>query len=142
MTHDKYDRTAEKAFFVPRGRYVQLAHSEGSLASPRAPSLLFIFSILSLPSSSFLTPRYRHDTIDSTIICSLRANYSTKSNLKDLFVGFVTMKIVSIILFVAVVLPADGFQFMSKWKLPTHDPNREKIEEKFGDKSELNLDLL
>jgi len=37
-------------------------------------------------------------------------------------------------LFVAVALPCHGFQFMSKWKMPTHDPNREKIQEKFGDK--------
>jgi len=43
------------------------------------------------------------------------------------------MKITSILLFV-LAAPCEGFQFMSKWKMPTHDPNQEKIEEKFGDK--------
>jgi hypothetical protein len=30
----------------------------------------------------------------------------------------------------------DGFQWMSKFKMPTYDPNAELIEEKFGDRSE------
>jgi hypothetical protein len=45
------------------------------------------------------------------------------------------MKISSILL-VALAVPTQGFQFMSKWKMPTNDPNEEKIKEKFGDKSE------
>ena len=39
---------------------------------------------------------------------------------------------------VALANPSNAFQFMSKWKVPTHDPNREKIQEKFGDKSKLS----
>lgn len=44
------------------------------------------------------------------------------------------MKITSILL-IALAVPGEGFQFMSKWKMPTHDPNQEKIQEKFGNKS-------
>ena len=35
----------------------------------------------------------------------------------------------------------DGFQFMSKWKMPTHDPNQDIIEEKFGNKSKCNVTM-
>ena len=28
-----------------------------------------------------------------------------------------------------------SFQFMKNWKMPTHDPHQEAIEERFGDKS-------
>lgn len=31
-------------------------------------------------------------------------------------------------------IPVEGFQWMSKFKMPTHDPNAELIEEKFGDR--------
>lgn len=30
----------------------------------------------------------------------------------------------------------EGFQFMSKFKMPTYNPNAELVEEKFGDRSE------
>lgn len=30
----------------------------------------------------------------------------------------------------------EGFQWMSKFKMPTYDPNAELIEEKFGNRSE------
>ncbi len=30
----------------------------------------------------------------------------------------------------------EGFQWMSKFKMPTYDPNAELIEQKFGDRSE------
>jgi hypothetical protein len=29
-----------------------------------------------------------------------------------------------------------GFQFMKNWKMPTHDPHQEAVQERFGDKSE------
>ena len=44
------------------------------------------------------------------------------------------MKITACLL-VVLAVPCHTFQFMSKWKMPTHDPNRELIEEKFGNKS-------
>ena len=44
------------------------------------------------------------------------------------------MKVYSVLL-VALAVPVQGFQFMSKFKMPTHDPNAERIQEKFGDKS-------
>ncbi len=47
------------------------------------------------------------------------------------------------LLFVAVVAlsstpetAVEGFQWMSKFKMPTYDPNAELIAEKFGDRSE------
>ena len=46
----------------------------------------------------------------------------------------ITMK--SLGLLILCLAPAEPFQFMSKWKLPTHDPNAEKVRDKFGDKSE------
>jgi len=49
------------------------------------------------------------------------------------------MKILSVIL-VSLAIPCEAFQFMSNWKLPTHDPNQEKTQEKFGDKSKLIFD--
>jgi len=47
----------------------------------------------------------------------------------------IKMKITSLLFVVTLAIPGDGFQFMSKWKMPTHDPNQAKIQEQFGDKS-------
>jgi len=33
----------------------------------------------------------------------------------------------------------DGFQFMSKWKMPVHDPHEDAVKDKFGDKSKLSF---
>jgi hypothetical protein len=33
-----------------------------------------------------------------------------------------------------------GFQFMSKWKMPTYDPQAEQVQQRFGDKSKFNND--
>jgi hypothetical protein len=46
---------------------------------------------------------------------------------------------ISCVLLVILAVPCHGFQFMSKWKMPTHDPNQEKIKERFGDKSECTI---
>jgi hypothetical protein len=40
------------------------------------------------------------------------------------------------VLLLAVIGTTDGFQWMSKFKLPTYDPQQELVQEKFGDKSE------
>jgi hypothetical protein len=45
------------------------------------------------------------------------------------------MKVFAILLVALAAAPSDGFQFMSKWKMPTHDPHQEQVEQKFGDKS-------
>jgi hypothetical protein len=34
-----------------------------------------------------------------------------------------------------LVVTTNGFQWMSKFKMPTYDPNQEMVQEKFGDKS-------
>ena len=52
------------------------------------------------------------------------------------------MKFISTLLLIAFLASPssiDGFQFMSKWKMPTHDPNKDIIDEKFGDKSKLTV---
>lgn len=50
------------------------------------------------------------------------------------------MKMIQRLLLVALiglsVGPSTGFQWMSKFKMPTYDPNAELIEEKFGKRSE------
>jgi hypothetical protein len=39
-------------------------------------------------------------------------------------------------LIIALAVPCQAFQFMSKFKMPTNDPNSEKIKARFSDKSE------
>jgi hypothetical protein len=34
-----------------------------------------------------------------------------------------------------ILSSVDGFQWMSKFKVPVYDPNQERVQEKFGDKS-------
>jgi flagellar biosynthesis protein FlhB len=46
------------------------------------------------------------------------------------------MKTTSFLIIAIVAVPCQAFQFMSKLKMPTRDPNAEKIKERFGDKSE------
>ena len=41
----------------------------------------------------------------------------------------------SMLLLALVALQANAFQWMSKLKMPTYDPQQELIQEKFGDKS-------
>jgi hypothetical protein len=44
---------------------------------------------------------------------------------------------VSVLLLAAIgTTTVDGFQWMSKFKMPTYDPQQELVQEKFGDKSE------
>lgn len=52
------------------------------------------------------------------------------------------MKSLSLLILTLCLVQTTSFQFMSKWKLPTHDPNEAKIQEKFGDKSESTVSYL
>lgn len=40
-----------------------------------------------------------------------------------------------LLLLTAVLPTTTAFQFMKGWKMPTHDPHAEAVQEKFGDKS-------
>ena len=60
-------------------------------------------------------------------------------NLPILYFTMKSLLVLAHLLLVTLLLPcsSSAFQFMSKWKLPTHDPNRERIQDRFGDKSML-----
>eukprot|EP00980_Cylindrotheca_fusiformis_P018176 scaffold5887_cov122-Cylindrotheca_fusiformis.AAC.5 len=45
------------------------------------------------------------------------------------------MRLTSLLLSAALVVVADGFQFMKNWKLPSRDRSQQIATERFGDKS-------
>jgi hypothetical protein len=103
-------------------------HHIGRTCMLLAGSVVFLGSLIVVPPVAFVLifafqPRLdRHTTV----------------NHLPIFLAPTTMKITSVLL-IALAVPCEGFQFMSKWKMPTHDPNQEKIQEKFGDKSKSSL---